>query len=98
MHNESAMPGAVDESNEDLLLEELAALQHEIWAHWMIYLFKVSEKNADGSVTIPKDKVQRWIRQMDTSYSHLSTVEQRSDIHQAEKVLALLQNHAKKRN
>ena len=73
-----------------MLREEFASQAHEQWAHWMNYLFKVSKENKDGSVTIPKDKVERWKRQMITSFYNLSEQEQKSDYDQADKFLKLL--------
>jgi hypothetical protein len=73
--------------------ERLAAVQHEIWAHWMRYLFDVCETNdtRDGRVVIiPADKVKRWQRQMNTPYVDLTDREQESDRHQADKILATL--------
>jgi len=74
------------------MLKELADVQHEIWSHWMKYLFEVSIQNDDGTVTIPADKVENWKRQMVTRYADLSSKEQESDLEQAEKVMALLKN------
>ena len=71
----------------DELREQLADIQHAIWAHWMKYLFRVSHRNYDGSVTIPLDKVERWKRQMTTAYTELSDSEQDSYRKQADKVL-----------
>ncbi len=70
--------------------EKIAEIQHEIWSHWMRYLFSISEQNSDGSVTIPADKVKRWKRQMDTSYSNLSEAEKESDRDQANKILVII--------
>ncbi len=72
------------------LKEELADVQHEIWSHWMGYLFQVSHRNEDGSVTIYADNVARWKRQMATAYADLSDREKDSDRHQAEKVMDVL--------
>lgn len=74
------------------MLTALADVQHEIWSHWMKYLFEVSTQNDDGTVTIPADKVKNWKRQMITSYFDLSEQEKKSDIEQAEKVLSALKN------
>lgn len=71
--------------------EALAAVQHEIWAHWTRYQFSVCQHNEDGSITIPAEKVERWTRQANTPYSELSDKEQESDRHQADKVIAVLQ-------
>jgi len=73
------------------LREELADWQHAIWAHWMSYLFGVCQHNEDGSVTIPADKVERWMRQQVTPYSALTEEERESDREQADKILAVLQ-------
>ena len=70
--------------------EQLADVQHGIWAHWMRYQFSVCRRNDDGSITIPADKVERWSRQMQTSYSELSDREQESDREQADKILAAI--------
>lgn len=77
----------------DRLLREQTAVaqaQHEIWAHWMRYLFGVCSENADGSVTIPADKAVRWKRQVDTAYDDLTEREQKSDLEQADKVFIAL--------
>lgn len=73
------------------MLTKLADVQHEIWSHWMRYLFEVSTENDDGTVTIPANKVEHWKRQMNTSYNNLSNKEQESDLEQARKVLAALE-------
>lgn len=73
------------------LRESLAAMQHAIWAHWMVYLFSVSTHRADGRVVIRKDLVTRWTRQMQTSYAMLTEQEKVSDREQADKILTLLQ-------
>lgn len=70
--------------------ERIAAVQHEIWAHWMFHLITVSDFNSDGSLIIPVEKMARWRRQMATPYSQLSESEQASDLRQADKVLEVL--------
>ena len=60
-------------------LEILANVQHEIWSHWMKYLFSVSSQNISGSVTIPANLVARWTRQMNTPYAELSEKEKESE-------------------
>lgn len=74
------------------LREQLADVQHGIWAHWMGYLFSCCRQNEDGSATIPADKVERWMRQQGAAYSDLTDEERESDRHQADKVLAVLGN------
>lgn len=72
------------------LREQLAALAHEQWSGWMVYLFSLSRFNADGTVTIPATHVAHWVRQMGTPYDALSIQEKSSDREEAEKVLALI--------
>ena len=72
------------------LRERIASVQHAIWSHWMKYLFTCGTYNLDGSWTMPKEKVDRWTKQMNTTYQELSEAEKESDRHQADKVIAVL--------
>ncbi len=80
------------------LREQLAALEHAQWAGWMKYLFEKSTESGDGNVEIPAILVDRWKRQMNTSYVDLSENEKESDRAEADKVLRVIQltNNAKK--
>ena len=60
-------------------VEKIAAIAHQQWSAWMLYLFKVSFVNKDGSYTIPKWYVDRWKRQINTEYSQLPENEKESD-------------------
>jgi hypothetical protein len=87
------------------LREALAALQHEIWAHWTLYQFSCCTDISDTSVCaeqsahiatpstleIPGEKVTRWKRQANQHYDHLSEKERNSDREQADKILALFE-------
>lgn len=73
------------------LTELIAQKQHDIWAHWMNYLFEVSDILPDGSCHIPSVYVQRWLRQIETSYSDLSEQEKNSDREQAQKITTCLE-------
>jgi len=42
--------------------EKLAEYAHDAWSRWVIYLFERCTKNVDGSITIPKELVERWTR------------------------------------
>lgn len=70
--------------------ERIADVQHEIWAHWMRYLFSVGYEDMEGNFIIPADKARRWKRQTETPYSELTEKERESDRHQADKVIAVL--------
>lgn len=89
---------------ENELREYLAEVQHEIWAHWMRYMFTQGtyiETGTSGGGKLwqmPAEKVARWQRQMETGYFDLTEKERESDRHQADKVLAVLSKHANKQN
>ena len=83
------------------LREELANLCHEQWSCWMRYVFEkcvsipyqsgqvFRSDGTDGTVSIPAWAVERWTRQVNTSYDHLSADEQELDRREADKFLAL---------
>ena len=71
------------------LRESLADYAHRSWSGWMTYLFSKSATNPDGSVTIPKEQVERWRRQIATPYSGLSKREQESELREADAILRL---------
>jgi len=59
--------------------EKHAAVEHEIWSHWMRYMFSVCKNTPSGTVSIPADLVSRWREQMETPYNILSEDEKKSD-------------------
>jgi hypothetical protein len=67
--------------------ERLAAVSHEIWSHWMRWMFTQGQREVDGSWTMPTRCVQRWTRQMETEYADLTEPEKDSDREQADKIL-----------
>jgi hypothetical protein len=85
--------------------EELAALEHEQWAHWTRYMLKTlepllaygrgvmreaSEHGVKDAKAIKAVKaVQRWERQIETPYADLSEKEKDSDREWADKVLEI---------
>lgn len=78
-------------SPRDRLRTLMARLAHDgIWAHWMRYMFSKCIQNQDGSVTIPSNLVERWVRQAATDFDNLSTKEQDSDYEQADKMIAIV--------
>ena len=79
--------------NESLasLLEELAALEHQRWAHWQRYVHDKGHRQPDGSVLLSADLVSRWDRQINTSYEDLTNEEKDSDREQVRKYLPLLE-------
>ena len=71
--------------------EQIASVQHDIWSHWMKYLFSVCDDSFDG-IIIPPDKVRLWKKEIATPYSELTEKQKESDRDQADKVIALFFN------
>jgi hypothetical protein len=74
------------------IFERLAHIEHERWSHWQRYVHGQSIRQADGSLLIPSDLVERWERQISTSYADLSDQEKNGDREQVRKYLPLIVN------
>lgn len=72
------------------VLDQLATVEHERWAHWQRYVHDQCERQDDGSLVIPSDLVRRWEEQIATPYSDLSREEQRSDQEQVLRYLPVV--------
>ena len=82
------------------LREALAALEHDQWAHWTRYMlgalkeviglgfYEARDNNIDLSVV--REHLARWERQIATPYAELTEAEKDSDREWADKVLAVL--------
>jgi len=90
------MPKKIPDSLRDELIEKLADIEHQRWAHWQEYLHSKCLPNPDGSLTIPSNLVSRWKKQIGTPYTSLSPEEQFSDKEQVEKALIAIEAIIKK--
>jgi len=72
------------------LLETLAAIEHDRWAHWQRYMHGKGERLPDGSLLLPADLVRRWELQIATPYSELTECEKDSDRDQVKKYLPVV--------
>lgn len=72
------------------LVEALAAVEHERWAHWQRYVHDQCEQLPDGRLVIPRKLVKRWEKQIATPYEQLSENEKKSDRKQVERILPIL--------
>ena len=77
------------------LIETLSAVEHDRWAHWQSYLHSKCKENDDGSLTIPKELVEKWNTQIGTSYSDLTEKEKESDREQVMKYLHYILEYKK---
>lgn len=73
--------------NNNELVENLSDVSHEIWSHWMKYMFSICRKTDKGDIVIDATNVKRWERQMITPYSELTEKEKASDREQAFKII-----------
>lgn len=81
------MAGSEADSKVDALMEELAAIEHDRWAHWQSYLHGKGVRQEDGSLLIPATLIERWEKQIRTPFSALSEREKESDREQVRKYL-----------
>lgn len=88
---EPPAPDVAASPEADPRIEALADVAHRSWSGWMEHLFGKSTENEDGSVTIPKEQVDRWKRQIATSYAELPDEEKESDREEARKYVAALE-------
>ncbi|HKY71159.1 MAG TPA: hypothetical protein VJL88_04520 [Nitrospira sp.] len=89
MHD-TPQPSPEGDDEAAALLEQLANIEHQRWAHWQKYLHSKGILNSDGSLTLPADLVARWERLMNTPYAALSEKEKQSDRDQVKRYLPLI--------
>lgn len=70
-----------------LVMEALACIEHERWAHWQSYMHSKGARQSDGTLLLPADMVAQWERQISTVYEALSENEKESDREQVRKYL-----------
>ena len=76
--------------DEKALLEQLAAIEHERWAHWQRFMHGKGERKPDGSLVLPADLVARWERLIETPYAQLTDKERESDREQVRRYLPVV--------
>jgi hypothetical protein len=88
------MPTTKDEIRRvlDGLVETLAAIEHQRWAHWQQYVHANGKRQPDGSLVLPADLVRRWDNQIATAFADLSESEKQSDREQVGRYLPLIED------
>lgn len=76
----------------DQIIDELASIEHERWAHWQKYVHDLAQRNSDGSVTIPSDFVTKWERKITANFTDLTDSEKESDRDQVRRYLPTIKN------
>lgn len=77
----------MEAENSREMIEHLAEIEHERWAHWQSYLHQQGVLNDDGSLTLPAELVSRWTRLINTPYPDLTQEERESDREQVRRYL-----------
>lgn len=72
------------------LMEQMAAVEHERWSKWIKYQFGKCVRDANGSLIVPHDLVERWQRQAATPYEALSEKEKETDREEVRTILKTL--------
>lgn len=62
------------------MIENLAALEHEQWAHWTKHMLD----------NLSPENIERWRRQIETPYEQLSEMEKGSDRQWARKAIKII--------
>ncbi len=73
----------LSENKKKDIIEELAELEHDQWAHWTKYMLD----------NLTEDDKKRWKKQIDTPYPKLSEKEKDSDREWAKKALKIINKH-----
>lgn len=71
-------------------VEQLAAIEHERWAHWQQYVHQQCKRQDDGSLVIPAELAARWQAQIETPYAELTEREKDSDREQVRRYLPVV--------
>ncbi len=72
------------------IMDDLAAVEHERWAHWQRFVHEQASQQPDGSLLLPAELVERWERQIETSFEKLTEKEKESDREQVRRYLPIL--------
>ena len=79
------------------LKEKLASYEHDRWIRWQKYLHECCIKKEDGTLTIPKEKVKRWDRLIETEYENLTEQEKETARLEADHILNILKEERKEK-
>lgn len=72
------------------VLDRLASIEHERWAHWQRHLHDQCTPQEGGSLVIPAELVSKWEVQILTPFEGLSEAEKDSDRDQVRRYLPVV--------
>lgn len=74
------------------LRDELAAIEHERWAHWQTYMHSKchADERLPGALVVPAELVVKWERQARLAFSQLDEKERESDREQVDRYLPFI--------
>ena len=72
------------------LLERLASIEHERWAHWQRFVHDQGERQPNGGLLLAPELISKWDRLINTPYARLTMEEQESDREQVRRYLPLI--------
>lgn len=72
------------------LVEALAEIEHQRWAHWQTYVHSNASRQDDGSLVIPASLASHWERLIATPYQALTEQEKASDREQVQRYMPLI--------
>ncbi len=59
--------------------DNMAVIQHDIWSSWVRFMFSTGSMTIFNEWTMSPDRVERWKRQMNTTYIGLTPDEKETD-------------------
>lgn len=75
------------------LLEKLASIEHERWAHWQRFMHEQGERQPDGGLFLSAELISKWDRLIATPYENLTAKEQESDREQVKRYLPIIEEN-----
>lgn len=72
------------------LIETLAAIEHERWAHWQKHMHAKGVRRPDGALVLPAEMVAQWESQIARVYAELTDEEKESDREQVRRYLPMI--------
>jgi hypothetical protein len=76
----------------NVLREALAAYAHDAWSRWVTHFFKQCESDPlSRHLTLRREDVERWSRQVLLRYDQLTSKERESDLKEADCMLDIVE-------